>query len=98
LTKWVQMGAPWPKEKGATVAHVADNTASERYEHLRKEHWAWQPLHDSPAPVVKDGSWARSDLDHFVLAKLEAKGIKPVANADKLTLIRRLTFDLTGLP
>ena len=69
-----------------------------KYEKLRKEHWAWQPLHEVRRPTVNDASWPRADIDRFLLAELEAKGLKPVGDADKLTLIRRVTFDLTGLP
>jgi hypothetical protein len=99
LTKWVQMGAPWPQGKAIVAAPAAaavNYTAN--YDHLRKEHWAWQPVKDSPAPTVKDANWARNDIDRYVLARLEEKGLKPVVDADKLTLIRRVTFDLTGLP
>ncbi len=52
----------------------------------------------SPPPAVKDTAWPRSDLDRYILAALEAKGLKPAKPADKRTLIRRATFDLTGLP
>ena len=65
----------------------------------RKEsHWAWKPVRRPTVPGVKDAAWPAGDVDRFVLAKLEAKGIRPAADADKLTLLRRVTFDLTGLP
>src|SRR3954452_24481532 len=63
-----------------------------------KEWWAWQPAKKSAAPAVKDTAWAKSDLDRFLLAAREAKGVKPVGDADKLALLPRVSFDLTGLP
>lgn len=61
-------------------------------------HWSFQPLTDPPAPPVSYQDWARGDLDAFVLQGMERAGVKPLPRADKLTLIRRATFDLTGLP
>lgn len=95
LTKWIKDGAAWPK---AEVSVALTKSKSERYAQLRKEHWAWQPLHEAPVPAVKDATWAREDVDRYLLAKLEAKGLQPVRDADRPTLIRRVTFDLTGLP
>ena len=60
-------------------------------------HWAFEPLH-SAIPVVQRSNWSTNPIDHFVLAKLEAKGLDPVRRADRYTLIRRLSFDLNGLP
>jgi hypothetical protein len=68
------------------------------YEKLRKEHWAWQAVKVAPPPPTKDAAWPATDIDRFVLAKLEAAGLKPVRQADKPALIRRVTFDLVGLP
>ncbi len=61
-------------------------------------HWAYQPLRDPPIPVVKDRNWIQTPIDAFVLAKLEAKGLTPSPQADRRTLLRRLSFDLIGLP
>lgn len=94
LKKWVADGAAWPKVE--VPEHLGKHTAD--YEKLKKEHWAWQPLKDTKPPAVKDADWARDDVDRFILASLEAQNLKPVADADKATLIRRVTFDLTGLP
>ncbi len=60
--------------------------------------WAYQPVQDSMPPSVNDEAWVQSPLDRFILAKLEEYGLAPAAPADKLTLLRRVTFDLTGLP
>jgi hypothetical protein len=94
LTTWIKDGAAWP----ALVIPDSITRPSAKYERLRKEHWAWQPLAEAKAPPVKNPAWARDDIDRFVLARLEEKKLLPVGDADKLTLIRRATFDLTGLP
>ncbi len=99
LTKWVQMGAPWPQDKIAEARPAGPAPSSTaNYDRLRKEHWAWQPVKNVPAPAVKDAAWPRNDIDRYILGRLEEKGLKPVADADRQTLIRRVTFDLTGLP
>ena len=63
-----------------------------------RKFWAFQPVQKPAVPAVKDAAWPKSDIDRFLLAALEAKGLKPVADADPRTLIRRVTFDLIGLP
>lgn len=63
-----------------------------------KDWWAYQPLTKPKVPTVKNEAWAKTDIDRFILAALEAKGLEPVARADNETLIRRLYLDLTGLP
>jgi cytochrome c553 len=69
-----------------------------RYQKLIKDHWAWQPLALQPIPGVSNPAWPKSDVDRFVMAAWDDKELKPVADADRTTLIRRVTFDLTGLP
>ena len=98
LTQWIKMGAPWSGQQAAPAAAAGPTGVLANYDRLRKEHWAWQPLHDPPVPAVKDSNWAKGAIDPFVLAQLEAKGMHPVADADRRTLLRRVTFDLTGLP
>jgi hypothetical protein len=63
-----------------------------------KSYWAYQPVRKPAVPAVRGRSWVRTDVDAFVLSALEAKGIRPAPPADKVTLLRRVTFDLTGLP
>ena len=63
-----------------------------------REFWAFQPPVKHARPAVHDSKWARNDIDYFVLAGMESRGLKPVAPADKRTLLRRATFDLIGLP
>src|SRR3712207_5141084 len=60
--------------------------------------WSFRPVADQAPPAVKDEAWARNEVDRFVLAKLEAEGMQPPPLASKRVLIRRATFDLTGLP
>ncbi|HUG67536.1 MAG TPA: DUF1549 and DUF1553 domain-containing protein, partial [Pirellulaceae bacterium] len=93
LTKWVSMGAPWPKEEVA-----AETLKDFDLEARRAAHWCWQPIHDPTPPTVQHHGWARQPLDNFILAKLEGAGLEPAAQADKRTLIRRAYFDLIGLP
>ncbi len=85
LTRWVKEGAFWP-ETAATVNPPQANS-----------YWAFRPVVKPAAPSLKNTSWARSDIDRFILAKLEQKGIKPVQDANKYELLRRVTLDLTGL-
>jgi cytochrome c553 len=94
LTTWIKDGAAWP----APRVPASLGKPKPAYERLKKEHWAWQPLTDPKAPAVRDAGWPRDDIDRFLLTRLEARGLAPVGDADRLTLIRRLTFDLTGLP
>ena len=63
-----------------------------------QSHWAFKPPVDHAPPAVKNAAWVRNEIDRFVLARLEAAGPAPQAEADRRTLVRRLTFDLTGLP
>jgi mono/diheme cytochrome c family protein len=95
LTKWVKMGAPWPDAAGA---RTAASGSSFKITEKDRAFWSFQPVRDYPLPDVRDADWAQSSIDHFVLAKLEEKGLHSAAPADKRTLIRRATFDLIGLP
>lgn len=90
--EWIRMGAPDPRDGATTLVNKEDTWMEAR------KWWAWQPPEASPAPAVKDTTWPKSDIDRFLLSALEEKGLKPVDDADKLTLLRRVTFDLTGLP
>jgi len=95
LRKWIIDGAAWP---GLDEVEADTTATPEDYARLRDKHWAWQPLAKSAVPAVRDAAWPRDDLDRFILADLEAATLAPVVDADRTTLIRRLTFDLTGLP
>jgi hypothetical protein len=92
LTRWVVEGAAWPEEKAAGGARSGPITEQER------RHWAFQPITDPPVPKVRDAAWPLTEVDRFILAGLETQGLRPALSADKRTLIRRVTFDLIGLP
>jgi cytochrome c553 len=94
LTKWIHDGAAWPQLQVAAASGKSDA----KYEKLRNEHWAWQPLRDAKVRGARRSPRRDDPIDSFLLAKLEENGLQPVSEADKLTLIRRVTFDLTGLP
>ncbi|MBL8828498.1 MAG: DUF1549 domain-containing protein, partial [Planctomycetaceae bacterium] len=95
LTEWVRQGAAWPKE--ATGDDVKSNKPEVSYDE-RMQHWSFQPIQAPTPPPVKDESWIRSPIDRFILAKLEAAGLKPNPPADEAVLLRRMSLDLTGLP
>ena len=87
LTHWIKTGVPWPKS--APLATKAD---------VWKRHWAFQPVKKPAPPAVQQSDWPQTPVDRFVLARLEAKGLKPSPQADRHILLRRVTFDLIGLP
>ena len=96
LTAWVKMGAPWP---GAVAAAPTTPAApGQLFTPEQKAFWAFQPVREPAVPAVKNPAWVKSPIDAFVLKALEAKGLKPAPPADRRTLLRRVTFDLTGLP
>jgi len=92
LTEWVEKGLPHAKKGKAPGESGPD------YEKLTKNHWSLQPVRNPKPPEVKKGSWPRSPIDRFVLARLEKEGLEPVGDAEAATLLRRLHFDLVGLP
>lgn len=102
LQKWIADGAVWTELK---LPDDVDQTLDEgkiHFEDLAKSHWAWQPLADVTVPEFSNDApqagWPRDTIDNFVLAKLGEKSLSPVADASKATLLKRVYFDLTGLP
>jgi len=93
LTAWIRDGVAWPEEQ----IQLDTGRLEGAYQRMRARHWAFQPL-KSPEPPALNSSWIWNDVDRFVLAKLQERKLQPVRDADRVTLIRRLTFDLTGLP
>ena len=87
LKKWISIGAPDPREPSKTAAKVD-----------KKAHWAFQPVSKPTPPAVKNASWGTNAIDKFILAKLEEKNMIAAPQADKETLLRRVYYDLTGLP
>jgi cytochrome c553 len=97
LVQWVRTGAVWPEAtKGRAPAGAAGSTFKLTADD--RAYWAFQPIKSPPLPKVRDGEWPRTAIDRFALSKWEEKGLRASAPADKRTLIRRATFDLTGLP
>ncbi|WP_395737308.1 DUF1553 domain-containing protein [Prosthecobacter sp.] len=90
--QWVRMGAPDPREGKAAVVKSEWDTEKAR------RHWAFQPVRQPTVPSVKDTAWPKTDADRFILAGLEARGLKPAGAASPEALLRRVCFDLTGLP
>jgi cytochrome c553/mono/diheme cytochrome c family protein len=92
LTTWVKDGAVWPESpktsQGAGYAIRPD----------QRKFWSFQPLAKPAPPKVADAAWSKNNIDRFVLAKLEKESLKPAPTADRRTLLRRVTYVLTGLP
>ena len=94
LTKWVEMGAPWPAENDEPDHQKP--TFSIDAEDL--DFWSFRPVVKPPIPKVANSAWVRAPIDAFVLARLEAEGLKPVGPATRRAWLRRATYDLIGLP
>jgi mono/diheme cytochrome c family protein len=87
VARWIDSGAPWP----AGLSLATKITDAETW-------WSFRPLRRPPLPQVNDPGWCRTPIDYFILAKLEAKGMKPSLPGDPLTFLRRVKYDLHGLP
>ncbi len=95
LEQWVRQGAPDPRSDD-TLAAVQKKSSIDWTK--ARDWWSFRPLHAPTVPPVKDSAWPTSNIDRFVLAKIESAGLHPAGDADKRSLIRRATYDLTGLP
>ena len=89
LTKWIESGADWPADRAVLTPEAAKIKAA--------DHWAFQPVIDPPVPAA-DADWVRTPVDAFALARLHENGLQPSPEADRRTLIRRVSYALTGLP
>jgi hypothetical protein len=85
IKRWIEEGAKWPENVGANVTEI-------------KKHWAFVAPVKSPLPKVSSPAWAKNPIDAFILSRLDKESLKPSAEADRTTLLRRLALDLTGLP
>ncbi len=94
LRAWIGDGAPAPDEEPPTAAKADEFDLEAR----RATHWAWQPVRRPEVPGVKNEAWSRDDLDKFILARLERAKLTPADEVDPAAWLRRVTFDLTGLP
>ena len=92
LEHWVKVGAPDPRDANAPAAGKSVDFAAGR------KQWAFQPVGNPQPPKFAQDHWSREELERFVFARLQQAGLQPGAPADRRTLIRRATFDLTGLP
>ena len=92
LVQWIEVGLPWPEAAGGATRKEFRVSDEDR------QHWAFQPISDRPAPAVADAAWPQTSIDRFVLAKLEQAGLHPAPAADRRTLLRRAYYDLVGLP
>lgn len=89
---WIELGAPDPRRgKPSGLAGKIDIEEGRKF-------WAYQPVADPIPPTPKNAEWARDAIDRFLLTAMESEGLRPVRDADRRTLLRRLSFDLTGLP
>ena len=94
LERWIQMRAPDPRKANTVAAKARSSVDWEK----GRDFWSLKPVAPPAVPQVNDQLWPRNDIDRFVLAKLERQGLHPVADAEKGALLRRVTFDLIGLP
>ena len=91
IATWIKDGAVWQGGGKILPSHYTITKEQRAF-------WAFQPITEPAVPAVKNGKWARTEIDRFILVKLEEKGLRPALFADRRTLIRRAYFDLTGLP
>ena len=89
LRTWIEQGAHWPTSSELVAGEP---------KRADKDHWSLQPLADPQPPAVQNAAWCQSEIDRFILARLEQAGLAPSPPADKHALVRRLYFDLIGLP
>ncbi|MEW6157933.1 MAG: PSD1 and planctomycete cytochrome C domain-containing protein, partial [Verrucomicrobiota bacterium] len=87
LRAWIDQGAEWPESAN-------DSAQSDR----ARDHWAFRAPVRPPVPEVKNKKWIRNPIDQFILARLEKEKLQPAPEADRITLLRRLSLDLIGLP
>jgi cytochrome c553 len=98
---WIKAGAPWPapsKVEGVAATKPAATAPASTITPEQRAWWSFKPLAHPAPPAVKNAEWGKTDIDRFILARLEREGLEPVRPADRRTLIRRATLDLIGLP
>ena len=86
LKAWIDQGAVWPD--GVDVVKIED----------RRDHWSFRALANPAPPAVNDNAWPRGEMDRFILARLEKEGLRPSSETDRVSWLRRVSFDLVGLP
>jgi mono/diheme cytochrome c family protein len=93
LTRWVEMGAPW-----GDSAAAATHTGPPKVDDHARAFWSFQPIRRPEVPVVANASWVKNPVDAFLLSKMEAAGLAPAPSTQRTTLLRRVYYDLIGLP
>lgn len=96
LEQWIAMGAPDPRPKATPGSD--DGASAFDLQRRVAQHWSWRPISTPQPPSVQRRDWPRNDVDRFILAKLENVGLRPAADAERRTWLRRVCFDLIGLP
>lgn len=92
FVRWIEMGAPDPRDGDPVAVNYEID-----YDQAR-QHWAYQPLATGAVPQVKNTQWPAGKIDRYILAKIEQAGLQPAADVAPVAMLRRLSFDLTGLP
>ena len=99
IKDWIDSGAEWdPGRDTRSRRRPLRRSTEKKFTEQQRRYWAFQKVVKPAVPAVKDSDWARNPIDAFIVAKLEEKKLKPNPPADKITLLRRATLDLTGLP
>lgn len=98
LSQWVLLGAPWPATDDAAASSSPAAEVPWAPTDKQRDWWAFQPVREPAVPAVQNTAWPQTEIDRFILAELEAHGLAPAPPADRRTWLRRVTFDLTGLP
>ncbi len=94
LSKWVEMGMPWPESSGG----IRKATGEFKITDKDRQHWSFQAITDPLIPDPTNSTWCQASIDYFVLSKIQAAGREPYQQADRRTLLRRAYFDMIGLP
>ncbi|MBI3861112.1 MAG: PSD1 domain-containing protein [Planctomycetia bacterium] len=94
LKRWVEFGAPWPADQPEAKSDSAPFAITAE----QRAFWSFQPVRTPAIPPIRNDHWPAGSIDQFILSRLEAAGLAPSPEADRRILIRRVTFDLTGLP
>ena len=97
LARWVELGLPWPAGDTAD-APVRSADIDFTISDAQRNHWSFQSLRQVPPPAVQNAAWPAGNIDRFILAGLESRGLAPNGPASKPALLRRASFDLIGLP
>lgn len=95
LARWVAMGAPWPEE---SAPEPKSGRTQFDLQKRKAEFWLWQPIEQVDPPKTAASAWPLNDIDRFILSKLEEASLTPTSDCDSTALLRRLYFDLIGLP